>query len=87
MIQGTFQFNGFLPLQSFFEKLKVHRDSNSQSGSSLGNVGVHSLALSHIPGNMKCDSWASFWPAPLQALALVVSLRVGLRQHCPTIRT
>jgi hypothetical protein len=39
--------------------LKI-RDSNSQIGSSLGRVKVHSLALSHILGSMKCDSWASF---------------------------
>jgi len=39
--------------------LGVHRDSNSQSGSSLGNVRVHSLTLSYTPGNMRCDSRAS----------------------------
>jgi len=38
--------------------LKV-RDSNSQSGSSLGSVGVHSLTLSYTPESMKCNSWAS----------------------------
>jgi hypothetical protein len=38
--------------------LKI-RDSNSQSGSSLGSVKVHSLALSYIPRSMKCESQAS----------------------------
>jgi hypothetical protein len=32
-----------------------------QSGSSFGNVKVHSLTLSYIPGNMKCDSRASLF--------------------------
>jgi len=52
-----------------FENSIVHGDSNSQSGSSLGSVqsgnslgsvGVHSLTLSYISENAKCDSWASF---------------------------
>ncbi len=60
MKQKTFQFNGFWPLKLFFEDSKVHRDSNSQSGSSLGSVEVHSLTFSHTLGSMKCDSWASF---------------------------
>jgi hypothetical protein len=58
-IKGTLQSNGFWPLQSFSENLRVHRDSNSQSGSSLRSVRVHSLTLSYTPGFMKCDSWAS----------------------------
>ncbi len=53
-------------------------DSNSQSGSSLGNVRVHSLAFSCTPGSMKCDSWAHSWPTPLQTLTLVTSPRLGL---------
>jgi len=52
IIEGTIQSNGFWPLQLLFENLEIHQDSNSQSGSSLGGVGVHSLTLSHI-------SWAS----------------------------
>ncbi len=42
------------------ENSRVHWDSNSQSGSSLGSVDVHSLTLSHTPRNMKYESWASF---------------------------
>jgi len=41
------------------EDLGVHRDSNSQSGSSLGSVRVHFFTLSYIPESMRCDSWAS----------------------------
>jgi hypothetical protein len=44
-----------------FENLGVHRDSNSQSGSSLGSVRVHSLTLSYTLGSMKCDSRASLF--------------------------
>jgi hypothetical protein len=35
---------------------KIHWESNSQSGSPLGSVGVHSLTLSYTPRSMKCDS-------------------------------
>jgi hypothetical protein len=48
------------PMKLLYENLGVHGKSNSQSGSSLGSVGVHSLTLSHTLGSMKCDSWASF---------------------------
>jgi hypothetical protein len=37
----------------------VHHDSNSQSGSSLGSVKVHSLTLFCTPRSIKCDSRAS----------------------------
>ncbi len=46
-------------LQSLFENLEVHQDSNSQSGSSLGSVEVHFLTLSYTPMSMKCDFRAS----------------------------
>jgi hypothetical protein len=59
MIYQTIQSNDFWPLQSPFENLKVHWNSNSQSGSSFGSVGVHSLALSYTFGSMKCDSRVS----------------------------
>jgi hypothetical protein len=84
MIYGTFQSNEFWPLQSLSEDSGVHWDSNSQSGSSLRSVRIHSLTVSCTSENMKCDSWAHSWPAPLQALALIASQRLGL-QHCPFI--
>jgi len=46
-------------LQFLSENSKVHWDFNSQNGSSLGNVRVHSLTLSYTPRNMRCDSHAS----------------------------
>jgi len=42
-----------------FENLGVHWNSNSQSGSPLGNVWAHSLTFSYTPMSMKCDYWAS----------------------------
>jgi hypothetical protein len=47
-------------LKSLSKNSKVHQNSNSQSGSSLGSARVHSLTLSYTPENMKCDSQASF---------------------------
>jgi len=41
------------------ENSGIHWESNSQSGNSLGRVEVHSLALSHTPRRIKCDSQAS----------------------------
>ncbi len=52
------------------EDLEIHQDSNSQSGSSLGSVKVHSLTLSHTLRSMKCDSWASFLARTLASLCL-----------------
>jgi hypothetical protein len=62
-----------------FEETKENYQSES--------VGVHSLTLSCTPGSMKCDSWAHSWPAPLQALALAVSPRLGLRHLGSEVRT
>jgi hypothetical protein len=50
MIFKTLQSIEFWPLQLFSKHLRVHRNSNSQGGSSFGNVRVHSLALSFIHG-------------------------------------
>jgi len=49
----------FWTLQSPSENSGLHQDSNSQSESSLGNVGVHSLTFSYTHGSMRCDSRAS----------------------------
>jgi len=43
-------------------------------------VKVHSLTPSHTPGSMLCDFRLPSWLATLQTLALVASLRLGLRQ-------
>jgi hypothetical protein len=55
-------------------------DSNSQHGSSLGSVRVHSLRLFAL--SRACDVTLGFfsWLVTLQLLALVASLRLRLRQ-------
>jgi len=65
-----------------FDLLKIKESIGIQlpKWESLGNVRVHSLTLSYTPRSMKCDSWPSFWPAPLQDLALVASPKLGLRK-------
>jgi hypothetical protein len=70
MIQKTFQSNGFWPLQSPFENSGVHWDSNSQNGSSLRSVKVHSLTPFCTPGSMRCDFWASLLACNLASLCL-----------------
>jgi hypothetical protein len=60
-------------------KIRKFIGTNSQSGNSFGTVGVHSFTLSYTPGNMKCNSQASFWLAPLPTLALVTSPKLRLR--------
>jgi len=52
------------------ENLEVHWDSNSESGSSLASVGVHSLTFSYTPESMKCDSWASLLARPFASPCL-----------------
>ncbi len=49
----------FWPLQLHSEDLGVHKDSNSQHGSSLESVRVHSLMFFGTPGSMQCASWGS----------------------------
>jgi hypothetical protein len=46
-------------LQSPSENSKVHWDSNSQNGSSLESVRVHSLTLFYTLKSMRCDFRAS----------------------------
>ncbi len=76
---------GFWPLQSLPKNLGIHRDSNSQSGSSFGSVRVHSLTLFCISGSMKCHSWASLLARAFVSLCLgrepkarVVTLSISL---------
>ncbi len=64
--------------------LKIRKsiwDSNSHNGSSLGSVRVHSLTLFALLEACDVTLGPPFWPATLQALALVVSSRLGLRKH------
>ncbi len=55
-------------------------DSNSHNGSSLGSVRVHSLTLFALLGACDVTPELPFWPATLQAFALVASSRLRLRQ-------
>ncbi len=50
---------GFDPYNGSLKNSGVHRESNSQSGSSFGSVRVHSLTLSYILGSIRCASQAS----------------------------
>jgi len=50
--------------------LGVHWDSNSQSGSLLGSVRVHSFTVSYTPGNMRFDSWTSLLACTLTSPCL-----------------
>jgi len=59
MIEGTFKSNEFKPLKSLFEDLGIHQNSNSQSGSSVGSVEVHSFTLFYTFESMRCNSRAS----------------------------
>jgi hypothetical protein len=54
-----FQSNEFWPLKSPSKNSKIRQDSNFESGSSFGNVGVHSFTFSYTLKSMKCDSHAS----------------------------
>jgi hypothetical protein len=59
-----------------FENLGVHRESNSQNGSSFGRVRVHSLTLSYTLRNMRCDSRASFLAHTFASLCFSCELKV-----------
>jgi hypothetical protein len=49
----------FDPLKLFFQNSEIRRDSNSQSGSPLKSMWVHSFTFSYTLENIKCDSQAS----------------------------
>jgi hypothetical protein len=61
-------------------------DSNSQHGSSLGKVRVHSLTLFIVSGACEVTHGSPSWPATLQPFTLVVIPRLGL-QHRPPMCT
>jgi hypothetical protein len=72
-------------MQSPSKNLKVHRDSNSQSKNSLGNVKVHSLTLSYTLGSIKFDSWASLLAHTFvsHCLGLAPKAKVATTYLCP----
>jgi hypothetical protein len=69
---------GFDPCILPSEDSEIHWDFTSQNGSSFRSVRVHSLTFFCIPGSKRCDFELPSWPATLQALALVMSPRLGL---------
>jgi hypothetical protein len=73
-----FSMQWILTLTIAFWRFNSPLGLHPQSENSFGSVGVHSLTLFCTLGSMKCGSQAHFWPAPLQALALVVSPRLRL---------
>ncbi len=66
----NFSIHWVLTLQLLSEHSGVHRDSNSQCGSSLESVRVYSLTLSCTLGSMRHDSQASFLARNLATLCL-----------------
>jgi hypothetical protein len=72
---------GFDPCNCALKIQESIWDSNSQHGSSLGNVKVHSRTLFTLLGACDVIFGSPSWPATLQPLTLVVSPRLGLR-HC-----
>jgi hypothetical protein len=61
--------------------LKIQKsfwDSNSQHGSSLGSVRVHSLTLFALLGACEVTPRSPSWPVTFQPFALVASPRLGL---------
>jgi hypothetical protein len=50
----------FVHYDTVCHNITRHNNFNSQNGSSIGSVGVHSLTLSYTLRSMKCDSRTSF---------------------------
>jgi hypothetical protein len=71
----------FDPYKTFSKNLGIHQDSNSQSGSSFGSVRVHSFTSPTLQGACGVTPGLPSWTVTLQALALVMSLRLGLGHH------
>ncbi len=78
----NFSIQWVLTLKFLFENLRIHRDSNSQSGSSLESVGVHSLTFSCTPKSMKCDSQASHLVRTFASLCLDYKPKVRVVTCC-----
>ncbi len=72
---------GFDPCNRSLKGLGVHEDSNSQSGSSLGSVRVHSFTISYTSKNMRCDSWASLLVHTLASLCFSREPKARVATH------
>jgi hypothetical protein len=75
-----FKAMSFDPYNCTMKIWKSIWDSNSQHGSSLGSVRVHSLTLFALPEACEVTPESFSWPATLQPLALVVNPRLRLWQ-------
>jgi hypothetical protein len=75
-----FTMRNFDPFNHALKIRESIRDSNSQHGSSLGSVRVHSLTLFALPGACEMTPVSPSWPTTLSHLALVANSRLGLRQ-------
>jgi hypothetical protein len=71
---------GFDPCDCTLKIWESFWDSNSQHGSSLGNVRVHSFTLFALLGTCEVTPGSPSWPATFQPLTLVTSPRLGLQQ-------
>jgi hypothetical protein len=60
MLKILFNPRSFDPFHLPSKNLRVHRNSNFQSGSPLGSVWVDSFTFSYTPESMKCDFQVSF---------------------------
>ncbi len=80
-----FEAMGFDPCNHVLKIWEFIWDSNSQHGSSLGSVRVHSLTLFALPGACDVTLESLFWPATLQPFASVASPRLRL-QHIALLK-
>jgi hypothetical protein len=69
---------GFDPYNRALKIQESIRDSDSQHGSSIVSVRIHSLTLFALPRACDATPGSFSWPATLQPLALVTSPRLGL---------
>ncbi len=74
-----FKARSFDPYNHALEIRESIRDSNSQHGSSLVSVRVHSLTLFALSGACEVTIGSPSWPRTLQPIALVTSPSLGLR--------
>ncbi len=74
-----FETMNFDPCNRALKIWKYFWDSNSQHGSSLGSVRVHSLTLFALPRACEVTLKSPSWLATFQPFTLVASPRVGLR--------
>ncbi len=76
---------GFDPCNRPLNILGIHWDSNSQNGSPLGSVWVHSLTPPTLPGAWNVINGLHSRPTPLQVFALVASPRLRSQHYISLI--